>query len=235
VAILTVEEVHTYYGEAHILQGVSLRLDEGEVVTLIGRNGAGKTTTLRSIMGIARPSRGRVTLRGEDIGSLPTHEVARRGIAWVPEERRILPNLTVLENLRLGALGRAAGADLAALDEVFDYFPRLRERIDQRGRFLSGGEQQMLAIARGLVARPAVMLVDEPTEGLAPIIVQQVGDLIAEIARRGVAILLVEQKLSIAMRISHRVYVMGHGKIVFEGTPAELKANQAVRKEWLEV
>jgi branched-chain amino acid transport system ATP-binding protein len=136
-------------------------------VTLIGRNGAGKTTTLRSIMGSARPSRGRVTLRGQDIGSLPTHEVARRGIAWVPEERRILPNLTVLENLRLGSLGRAAGADPGALDEVFDYFPRLRERIDQRGRFLSGGEQQMLAIARGLVARPAVMLVDEPTEGLA--------------------------------------------------------------------
>src|SRR6185436_18021869 len=163
----TPEEIQTYYGEAHILQGVSLHLDEGEVVTLIGRNGAGKTTTLRSIMGIARPSRGRVTLGGADITRLPTHEIARRGIAWIPEERRILPNLTVLENLRLGMLGRTGGAAPGVLDEVFDYFPRLRERVDQRGILLSGGEQQMLAIARGLVARPSVMLVDEPTEGLA--------------------------------------------------------------------
>jgi branched-chain amino acid transport system ATP-binding protein len=235
VAILTVEEVHTYYGEAHILQGVSLRLDEGEVVTLIGRNGAGKTTTLRSIMGIARPSRGRVTLRGEDIGSLPTHEVARRGIAWVPEERRILPNLTVLENLRLGALGRAAGADLAALDEVFDYFPRLRERIDQRGRFLSGGEQQMLAIARGLVARPAVMLVDEPTEGLAPIIVQHLTEILTRINRRGVTLLLVEQTLEVALALSHRLYVMDQGHIQFEGTPDALRRDPTIQQRFLEV
>src|SRR6185436_19514235 len=152
MALLSVENVHTYYGEAHILQGVSLHLEEGEVVTLIGRNGAGKTTTLRSIMGIARPSRGRVLLRGADLVRQPTHEIARRGIAWVPEERRILPNLTVLENLRLGMLGRGRGVVDGALDEVFDYFPRLRERAQQKGQFLSGGEQQMLAIARGLVA-----------------------------------------------------------------------------------
>jgi len=233
--ILTVEDVHTYYGEAHILQGVSLRLDEGEVVTLIGRNGAGKTTTLRSIMGIARPSRGRITLRGIDIGRLQTHEVARQGIAWVPEERRILPNLTVLENLRLGMLGRAGGAADGVLDEVFDYFPRLRERVAQRGQFLSGGEQQMLAIARGLVARPAVMLVDEPTEGLAPMIVQNLTEILARINQRGVTLLLVEQTLEVAMALSHRLYVMDQGRIQFEGTPDALRHDPTVQQRFLEV
>jgi branched-chain amino acid transport system ATP-binding protein len=233
--ILTVEDVHTYYGEAHILQGVSLRLGEGEVVTLIGRNGAGKTTTLRSIMGIARPSRGRITLRGVDIGRLQTHEVARRGIAWVPEERRILPNLTVLENLRLGMLGRAGGAADGVLDEVFDYFPRLRERVAQRGQFLSGGEQQMLAIARGLVARPAIMLVDEPTEGLAPMIVQNLTEILARINQRGVTLLLVEQTLEVAMALSHRLYVMDQGRIQFEGTPDALRRDPTVQQRFLEV
>jgi branched-chain amino acid transport system ATP-binding protein len=233
-AILTVEDVHTYYGEAHILQGVSLRLEEGEVVTLIGRNGAGKTTTLRSIMSIARPSRGRVMLRGADITRLPTHEVARRGIAWVPEERRILPNLTVLENLRLGMLRRSGGA-AAALDEVFDYFPRLRERVEQRGRFLSGGEQQMLAIARGLVARPSVMLVDEPTEGLAPMIVQSLTEILARINQRGTTLLLVEQTLEVALALSHRLYVMDQGRIQFEGTPDALRRDPTIQQRFLEV
>jgi branched-chain amino acid transport system ATP-binding protein len=233
--LLTVEEIHTYYGEAHILQGVSLRLEEGEVVTLIGRNGAGKTTTLRSIMGIARPSRGRVMLRGEELTRRPTHEIARRGIAWVPEERRILPNLTVLENLRLGMLGRpGAGAD-GALDEVFDYFPRLRERVKQRGRFLSGGEQQMLAIARGLVARPSVMLVDEPTEGLAPLIVQSLTEILSRINQRGTTLLLVEQTLEVAMALSHRLYVMDQGRIQFEGTPGALRTDPTIQQRFLEV
>jgi branched-chain amino acid transport system ATP-binding protein len=234
MALLSVEDIHTYYGEAHILQGVSLRLEEGEAVTLIGRNGAGKTTTLRSIMGIARPSRGRVALRGTDIARLATHEIARRGIAWIPEERRILPNLTVLENLRLGMLGRAGAGD-GVLDEVFDYFPRLRERIGQRGRFLSGGEQQMLAIARGLVARPAVMLVDEPTEGLAPLIVQNLTEILARINQRGTALLLVEQTLEVALSLSHRLYVMDQGRIQFEGTPAELRQDPTVQQRFLEV
>jgi branched-chain amino acid transport system ATP-binding protein len=234
MALLSVEEIHTYYGEAHILQGVSLRLEEGEAVTLIGRNGAGKTTTLRSIMGIARPSRGRVALRGADLGRLQTHEIARCGIAWVPEERRILPNLTVFENLRLGMLGRAAGAD-GVLDEVFDYFPRLRERVDQRGRFLSGGEQQMLAIARGLVARPSVMLVDEPTEGLAPIIVQNLTEILARINQRGTTLLLVEQTLEVAMSLSHRLYVMDQGRIQFEGTPDALRHDPTIQQRFLEV
>jgi branched-chain amino acid transport system ATP-binding protein len=235
VALLTVEDVHTYYGEAHILQGVSLRLDEGEVVTLIGRNGAGKTTTLRSIMSIARPTRGRVTLRGADLTRLPTHEIVRRGIAWVPEERRILPNLTVLENLRLGMLGRPGGASAGAVDEVFDYFPRLRERMTQRGRFLSGGEQQMLAIARGLVARPSVMLVDEPTEGLAPIIVQTLTEILARINQRGTTLLLVEQTLEVALALSHRLYVMDQGQIQFEGTPDALRRDPTVQQRFLEV
>ena len=185
--LLELDDLHTYYGDAHILQGVSVRVEEGEVVTLIGRNGAGKTTTLRSIMGIARPAQGRVLVRGEDVSRLPTHAIARRGIAWIPEERRILPNLTVVENLRLGVLGAGRRPD-GFVDEVFAYFPRLRERVGQRGRFLSGGEQQMLAIARALVARPSLMLVDEPTEGLSPIIVRDLTDILASVNRGGTTI-----------------------------------------------
>jgi len=235
MALLALEDVHTYYGEAHILQGVSLRLEEGEAVTLIGRNGAGKTTTLRSIMGIARPSRGRVVLRGEDLTRLAPHQVARRGIAWVPEERRVLPNLTVLDNLRLGQLGAGRRDGDQALDEVFEYFPRLRERAQQRGRFLSGGEQQMLAIARGLVARPSVMLVDEPTEGLAPLIVRDLTDILARINRRGTTLLLVEQTLEVALALSHRLYVMDQGRIQFEGTPAALRQDPTIQQRFLEV
>jgi branched-chain amino acid transport system ATP-binding protein len=236
VSLLAVEEIHTYYGEAHILQGVSLTVGEGEVVTLIGRNGAGKTTTLRSIMGIARPRQGRVRLRGDDVTALGTHEIARRGIAWIPEERRVLPNLTVLENLRLGMLGGSrtnGGQDV--LEEVFEYFPRLRERIDHRGRFLSGGEQQMLAIARGLVSRPSVMLVDEPTEGLAPLLVQNLTEILSAINRRGTTILLVEQTLEVAMALSHRLYVMDQGRIQFEGTPDTLRRDPTIQQRFLEI
>jgi len=236
VSLLAVEAIHTYYGEAHILQGVSLTVAEGEVVTLIGRNGAGKTTTLRSIMGIARPRQGRVRLGGEDVTALGTHEIARRGIAWIPEERRVLPNLTVLENLRLGMLGtRGENGGSDVLDEVFTYFPRLRERIDHRGRFLSGGEQQMLAIARGLVSRPSVMLVDEPTEGLAPLLVQNLTDILGAINRRGTTILLVEQTLEVAMALSHRLYVMDQGRIQFEGTPDALRRDPTIQQRFLEI
>jgi len=236
VSLLAVEDIHTYYGEAHILQGVSLTVGEREVVTLIGRNGAGKTTTLRSIMGIARPRRGHVRLRGEDITALGTHEIARRGIAWIPEERRVLPNLTVLENLRLGMLGaptRNGGAEV--LEEVFGYFPRLRERVAHRGRFLSGGEQQMLAIARGLVSRPSVMLVDEPTEGLAPLLVESLTEILAAINRRGTTILLVEQTLEVALALSHRLYVMDQGRIQFEGTPEQLRRDPTIQQRFLEI
>jgi branched-chain amino acid transport system ATP-binding protein len=235
VSLLTLEGVHTYYGEAHILQGVSATVGEGEVVTLIGRNGAGKTTTLRSIMGIVRARQGHVRLRGEDITALKTHEIARRGIAWIPEERRVLPNLTVLENLRLGMLGGTAPNGADVLEEVFGYFPRLRERIAHRGRFLSGGEQQMLAIARGLVSRPAVMLVDEPTEGLAPLLVQNLTEILAAINRRGTTILLVEQTLEVALALSHRVYVMDQGQIQFEGTPEQLRRDPTIQQRFLEI
>jgi branched-chain amino acid transport system ATP-binding protein len=233
-ALLMLDDVHTYYGEAHILQGVSLSVREGEIVTLIGRNGAGKTTTLRSIMGIARTRRGHVRLRGQDITGRPTHEIARGGIAWVPEERRVLPNLTVVENLRLGWLARRGG-NAGSVEEVFEYFPRLRERMGHRGRFLSGGEQQMLAIARALVARPSVMLVDEPTEGLAPLLVQSLTEILASINRRGTTIMLVEQSLEVALKLAHRVYVMDQGRIQFEGTPEDLRRDPAIQQRFLGV
>jgi branched-chain amino acid transport system ATP-binding protein len=237
MALLELDDVHTYYGEAHILQGVSLAVAEGEVVSLIGRNGAGKTTTLLSIMGIARPARGRIRLRDADLTRLDTHEIVRRGIAWIPEERRVLPNLTVRENLRLAVLGAGGSRDEAGprMAEVFRYFPRLEERIAHRGRFLSGGEQQMLAIARGLVARPALMLVDEPTEGLAPLLVQNLTDILAAINRTGTTILLVEQTLEVALALSRRLYVMDQGRIQFQGTPEELRKDPTIQQRFLEI
>jgi len=235
VSLLSIEDVHTYYGEAHILQGVSLSVGDGEVVTMIGRNGAGKTTTLLSIMGIARARRGAVRLGGEDITRLETHQIVRRGVGWVPEERRVLPNLTVLENLRLGMMAAPGAEAERRLEEALEYFPRLRERIDQKGRFLSGGEQQMLAIARGLVAHPRIMLVDEPTEGLAPLLVESLTGILREINRRGTTILLVEQTLEVAMALSHRLYVMDQGRIQFEGTPEALRRDPTIQQRFLSV
>ncbi len=235
MSLLSVDGIHTYYGEAHILQGVSLDVAAGEVVTLIGRNGAGKTTTLRSIMGVARPQRGRIRFAGDDITALEPHEVARRGIAWVPEERRVLPNLSVRDNLRLGMLGAGVTDGEALLGEVFELFPRLYERIDYRGRFLSGGEQQMVAIARSLVAKPRLILVDEPTEGLAPLLVQNLTAVLAEISRRGTTILLVEQSLEVALALSSRLYVVDQGRIQFHGTPDELRREPAIQQRFLGV
>jgi branched-chain amino acid transport system ATP-binding protein len=233
--LLALEDIHTFYGEAHILQGVSITVGAGEVVTLIGRNGAGKTTTLLSVMGIARPRRGAVRLGGENITGLDTHEIAQRGVVWVPEERRVLPNLTVMENLRLGMMVGGARDGAARIAEVLQYFPRLTERIGHKGRFLSGGEQQMLAIARGLVARPKIMLVDEPTEGLAPLLVENLTEILREINRRGTTILLVEQTLDVALALSHRVYVMDQGRIQFEGTPDALQRDPTVQQRFLSV
>ena len=235
MSLLTIEDIHTYYGEAHILQGVSLNVGEGEVVTMIGRNGAGKTTTLLSIMGIAPARRGVVRLGGQDITRLATHEIVQRGIGWVPEERRVLPNLTVLENLRLGMMAVAGAGGEQRLEEALAYFPRLRERLEQKGRFLSGGEQQMLAIARGLVARPRIMLVDEPTEGLAPLLVQSLTEILREINKRGTTILLVEQTLEVAMALSHRLYVMDQGRIQFEGTPDALRKDPTIQQRFLQL
>ena len=235
VPLLEVEDVHTYYGEAHVLQGVSIGVGAGEVVTLIGRNGAGKTTTLCSIMGIVPPRRGRVRFAGDDITGLAPHLIVRHGIAWVPEERRVLPNLTVRDNLRLGMLGAGRRDDGRALEEALEYFPRLRERVAHKGKLLSGGEQQMLAIARGLVAQPKLMLVDEPTEGLAPLLVENLTQILADIKRRGTTILLVEQSLEVALTLSSRLYVMDQGRIQFEGTPDELRREPAIQQRFLGV
>jgi branched-chain amino acid transport system ATP-binding protein len=237
VTLLALENLHAYYGEAHILQGVSLTVGAGEVVTLIGRNGAGKTTTLKSIMGLV-PPRGRISFDGRELVGLATHDIARAGIAYVPEERRILPNLSVDENLRLGMLGAGHGTQAdnsASVEEVLSYFPRLRERYEQKGKSLSGGEQQMLAIARGLVARPKLMLVDEPTEGLSPLLVESLTEILGEINRRGTTILLVEQILEVALALSHRLYVMDQGRIQFTGTPDALRADPEIQQRFLGV
>src|ERR1700759_1909774 len=231
--MLAVRDLHAYYGKSHILQGVDLQIGEGEVVSLLGRNGVGRSTTVKAIMGEV-PPHGSVRFKGNDIAGLPNYRIARLGLGYVPEHRDIFPGLTVRQNLMLGIKDTRRPGKWR-LQDMLDMFPNLAARADTAAGVLSGGEKQMLTICRTLMGDPDLVMIDEPTEGLAPIIVQQVGDLIAEIANRGVAILLVEQKLSIAMRISHRLYVMGHGRIVFEGPPADLKANAAVRKEWLEV
>jgi len=233
--LLTVDGLNTFYGKSHVLRDVSFAVPAGEITVLLGRNGAGKTTTLRSIMGIARTKRGRIALAGEEISRRETHEIVRRGIAWVPEERRVLPNLTVVENLRLGMMTPGAGNGAERIEEVFEMFPRLRERTAQKGRFLSGGEQQMLAIARGLVARPKVMLVDEPTEGLAPMLVQQLTEILRRINQAGTTILLVEQTLEVALALSHRLYVMDQGRIQFSGTPEQLARDPTIQQRFLEV
>ncbi|MGY2052140.1 ABC transporter ATP-binding protein [Methylobacterium sp. JK268] len=231
-ALLEVEDLHAYYGKSHILQGVNFTVGAGEIVSILGRNGVGRSTTLKAVMGDVRPH-GTIRFKGRPIAGLKPHLVARRGLGYVPEERAIFPKLTVRQNL---ALGEKAGSGARwTLDDIFRLFPRLQERIDTLGGVLSGGEQQMLTICRTLMGNPDLVMIDEPTEGLSPQMVARVGDLIAEIAARGVAVLLVEQKLTIALRLSQRLYVMGHGRVVFEGTPAALMAAEAVRREWLEV
>jgi branched-chain amino acid transport system ATP-binding protein len=231
--MLEVRNLHAYYGKSHILQGVDLDIGAGEVVSLLGRNGVGRSTTVKAIMGEV-PPQGTIRFKGQDIAGLPNYEIARCGLGYVPEHRDIFPGLTVRQNLLLGVKDvRRPGK--WRIDAMLEMFPNLAARADTPAGVLSGGEKQMLTVCRTLMGDPDLIMIDEPTEGLAPLIVQQVGDLIAKIAEAGVSILLVEQKLSIALRISHRVYVMGHGRIVFEGTPDQLRSNDEVRKEWLEV
>jgi branched-chain amino acid transport system ATP-binding protein len=231
--MLEVEDLHAYYGKSHILQGISFGVASGEIVSLLGRNGAGRSTTIRTIMGQVR-STGAIRFKGERIDGLKPHEIARLGLGYVPEDREIFPGLTVRENLLLGV--KPGGAHSRwSLDDMFDIFPLLRERADAPGAVLSGGEQQMLTICRTLMGDPELIMVDEPTEGLAPMMVRLVRELLEKIAARGVAILMIEQKLTIALAISQRLYVMGHGRIVFEGSPQALRAASGVRKEWLEV
>jgi branched-chain amino acid transport system ATP-binding protein len=231
--MLTVRDLHAYYGKSHILQGVNLEVRGGEIVSLLGRNGVGRSTTCKAIMGLVEPV-GEVLWKGKSLVGLRADQIAHAGIGYVPEDRQVFPTLTVRQNLELG-LKRAGRYGRWSFDDMFALFPHLRERQDNVAGVLSGGEQQMLTMGRTLMGDPELVIIDEPTEGLAPMLVTQVGRFLDEIAHRGVSILLVEQKLTIALKISHRVYVMGHGRIVFDGTPADLAANAAARKENLEV
>ena len=233
--MLEVENLHAYYGKSHILQGISLRVGEGEIISLLGRNGAGRSTAIKTIMGEVTPV-GSIRFRGQRIDGLKPHQIARRGLGYVPEDRAIFPGLTVRENLMLGLKSaQPLPSSRWSIDDMFALFPVLRERADAPGGVLSGGEQQMLTICRTLMGDPDLIMVDEPTEGLAPKLVELVRELLETIAARGIAILLIEQKLTIALSISRRLYVMGQGHIVFEGTPADLRADDRVRKDWLEV
>jgi branched-chain amino acid transport system ATP-binding protein len=231
--MLEVRNLHAYYGQSHILHGVDLQVGEGEIVSLLGRNGVGRSTTCKAIMGLV-PPQGIVRYRGKDVAGLRSDLVAHCGIGYVPEDRQVFPTLTVRQNLELG-LKKSGKFGRWNFQDVFNLFPNLDARQDTAAGVLSGGEQQMLTMCRTLMGDPDLILIDEPTEGLAPKLVEQVGVLLEEIARRGVSILLVEQKLTIALKICSRLYVMGHGKIVFEGTPADLHANAEIRREWLEV
>jgi branched-chain amino acid transport system ATP-binding protein len=231
--MLELTDLHAFYGKSHVLHGVSLRVGAGQVVSLLGRNGVGRSTTVKAVMGQVH-ARGSVRFKGQEILGLKAHEIARRGVGYVPEDRAIFQDLTVHENLLLGEK-RRRGERRWTMERVFQLFPQLGCRADTAAGVLSGGEQQMLTLARTLMGDPELVLVDEPTEGLAPRVVEQVGEFLREIARSGVAVLLVEQKLAIALQVSERLYVMGHGRVVFEGTPADLQANDTVRSEWLAV
>ncbi|MBM3393333.1 MAG: ABC transporter ATP-binding protein [Betaproteobacteria bacterium] len=231
--MLEVANLHAYYGKSHILHGVNLRVEQGEIVSLLGRNGVGRSTTIKAIMGQVDLS-GSVRFKGEEVGGLKAFVIARKGLGYVPENREIFPTLTVEQNLQLGQKERQQKGRWS-LDDMYALFPVLRERAEAPAGVMSGGEQQMLTLCRTLMGDPDLVMIDEPTEGLAPKIVEQVARLFDEMKNRGVSILLVEQKLTIALKISQRLYVMGHGQIVFEGTPNELKANDSVRREWLEV
>ncbi|MDA1285811.1 MAG: ABC transporter ATP-binding protein [Proteobacteria bacterium] len=233
--MLDVRDMHAYYGKSHILQGVTMNIQEGEIVALLGRNGVGRSTTCKAIMGEVQPI-GLVEFKGKSIAGKKAFEIANLGIGYVPENRDIFPGLTTRQNLILGLKsGQKDGSGRWSMEDMFTLFSNLRERADVEASVLSGGEQQMLTMCRTLMGDPDFIMIDEPTEGLSPQMTQKVAELLMEIAGRGIATLLVEQKLAIAMDIAHRVYVMGHGKVVFEGTPEELRARDDVRQEWLEV
>ena len=231
--MLEVKDLHAYYGKSHILHGVHLSVGKGEIVSLLGRNGVGRSTTIKAIMGMVDCT-GSVAFRGEEMVGLKAYQVAHKGLGYVPENRDIFPSLTVRQNLLLGQKAKLE-SERWCMEDMFALFPRLRERADNEAGVLSGGEQQMLTLCRTLMGDPALVMIDEPTEGLAPKIVEQVALLFEEIRKRGVSILLVEQKLAIALDISERLYVMGHGRIVFEGKPRDVREDAAMRKEWLEV
>ena len=234
--MLQVKDLHAWYGKSHILHGVSMSVGAGEIVSLLGRNGVGRSTTIKAIMGQVQAT-GSVRFKDAELLGYKTYEIAHTGLGYVPENRDIFPTLTVEQNLILGMKGQAKGSSQPRwkLGDMYQMFPRLKERQHTAAGVLSGGEQQMLTLCRTLMGDPDLIMIDEPTEGLAPKIVELVAEYLKELQNRGVSVLLVEQKLAIALDISSRLYVMGHGQIVFEGTPADLKANDTVRREWLEV
>ncbi|MFN3438826.1 MAG: ABC transporter ATP-binding protein [Acidovorax sp.] len=234
-ALLSVDQLHAHYGKSHILHGVTFDVKQGEVVSLLGRNGSGRSTTMKALMGLVPPTGGSVHLQGRALTGQRPYTICRAGLAYVPEEREVFTNLTVDENLRMGEQSTVSGAVTWTIDQMFDYFPRLKERRNTKAGSLSGGEQQMLTICRSLLGNPLVLLIDEPTEGLAPKIVAAVADCIRDMHRRGVSVVLVEQKLAIALKVSTRVCVMGHGRIVFEGTPQALMADEQLLADWLAV
>jgi branched-chain amino acid transport system ATP-binding protein len=237
--LLEVRDLNTFYGTSHVLQGISLTVEQGELVALLGRNGMGKSTTLKSIMGVVRARSGSVVFKGKNICGYPSYKVARFGIGYVPEERRIFPNLTVRENLFMGIKGgkiqNPDDPNTWTVERIFQHFPSLEKRAMQKGGILSGGEQQMLTIGRSLMGNPDLLLVDEPTEGLSPLMVKEVRDVLAEINKAGVSILLVEHNLKVAMSLAHRLYLMGKAHVGFTGTVDELKAHPEARAKYLEV
>jgi len=235
--MLEVQEVHSYYGKSHILHGVSLRLSEGELVCLLGRNGVGKSTTLKSIMGLVKATQGSIRFKDQELIGKQPFEIARLGVGYVPEDRRIFRSLTVHENLSIGIKGSENGGKGQGwtIEKIYDFFPLLKNRQNNRGGHLSGGEQQMLTVARTLMGNPDLILVDEPTEGLAPLIVKEVLEMLAAVRKSGVTILMVEQNFKGAVKIANRFYVMGKGKIVFMGSVEELMAAEDVRRNYLEV
>lgn len=233
--LLRVQDLHAHYGKSHILHGVSFDVGRREVVSLLGRNGSGRSTTLKALMGLVPPTAGRIQLGERQLAGERPYVICRAGMSYVPEEREVFANLTVDENLRMGEQPPAPGAHRWTAEQMFDYFPRLKERRGTKAGSLSGGEQQMLTICRSLLNNPLVILIDEPTEGLAPKIVAQVGECIREMHRKGVSVVLVEQKLAIALKVSTRVCVMGHGRIVFEGRPAQLQSDEGLLARWLAV
>jgi branched-chain amino acid transport system ATP-binding protein len=234
--MLELRNVHSYYGSIHALKGISFTVNDGEVVALIGANGAGKSTTLRTIQGLIRPREGTIVLDGEALEKLPTHEIVKRGVSQSPEGRMIFPQMTVMENLEMGAYSRNDKEGIQKdLDRALELFPRLKERLKQRGGTLSGGEQQMLAMARALMARPRVLLLDEPSMGLAPILVEQIFDIVREINQQGTTVLLVEQNATMALQVANRGYVLEVGQIALSGTAEELRNNQQVQDTYLGV
>ena len=234
MALLELREVHTYYGNIHALKGVSITIEDGEIVTLIGSNGAGKSTTLKTISGLLRPREGEVWFDGQRLDGTPAHDIVAKGISQAPEGRRIFPRLTVRENLEMGAFQRPKGADLQAdFDRVYSLFPRLKERLGQNGGTLSGGEQQMLAIGRALMAKPKLLLLDEPSMGLAPILVEQIFEIVRDINSAGTTVLLVEQNALMALGIARRGYILQTGEIVLHDAAEQLKTNPEVQKAYL--